>query len=174
MALDESPKSLSAARTAVKLFPDPTTEFLVINVAISPVVWTGGLFGDVYGIAPSTLFLDAADLTKQAAAHLRDEAAAAGMRDPRILVASGDVAERIAAAAEEQDVDVIVVGSHTKGFLRRLVDPSVADRVVHTAHRPVLVVATEDAPREARRPSENEETAKVTGEDELPGGEVRP
>lgn len=172
VALDESPKSLNAARTAVRLFPDPATEFLVINVATAPVVWTGGTYGDVYGVAPAILFLGPGDHAKEAATHLREEAAAAGMRDPRILVASGDAAERIAAAAEEHDVDVVVVGSHTKNFLRRLIDPSVADRVVHTAHRPVLVVATTDAPRERRPVSADGDEAHGDIEDKLSGDEL--
>jgi nucleotide-binding universal stress UspA family protein len=144
VALDESPKSLHAARTAVRLFPDATTEFLVINVANAPVVWTGGIYGDVYDIAPASLFTDPGAVANEAIVHLKEEAAAAGMAHPRIIVESGDIARRITAAAEAHDVDLVVVGSHTKGFLRRLVDPSVADRVVHGAHRPVLVVVTPD------------------------------
>ena len=47
----------------------------------------------------------------------------------------------IAAAAEEHDVDVVVVGSHDKSALRRLFDPSVAVGVVRATSRPVLVVS---------------------------------
>jgi nucleotide-binding universal stress UspA family protein len=39
---------------------------------------------------------------------------------------------------------VIVVGSHDKTLLRRLIDPSVAASVVRDTHRPVLVVSGQD------------------------------
>ena len=45
------------------------------------------------------------------------------------------------AAAEEHDVDVVVVGSHDRGMLSRLLDPSVAAGVVRGTYRPVLVVS---------------------------------
>jgi nucleotide-binding universal stress UspA family protein len=144
VALDESPKSLHAAQTAVRLFPDPAVVFLVINVANAPVVWTGGAYGDVYDMVPDSFFRDPGATANEAAVHLRAEATAAGIAHPRLIVESGDVAQRITAAADRHDVDLIVVGAHTKGFLRRLVDPSIADRVVHAAHRPVLVVAALD------------------------------
>ena len=53
----------------------------------------------------------------------------------------GDPAKAICDAAEECDVDVVVVGSHDKGVLRRLIDPSVAQAVVCGTDRPVLVVS---------------------------------
>ena len=45
--------------------------------------------------------------------------------------------------AEDNEVDVIVVGSHDKSVLRRLVDPSVAAGIVRETYRPVLVVSGE-------------------------------
>jgi nucleotide-binding universal stress UspA family protein len=69
------------------------------------------------------------------------EAARTGPHDPEVLVSFGDLAEQICAAAERHDDDVIVVRSHHKGLLRRLIDPSVADQVLRGTSRPVLVVS---------------------------------
>jgi len=41
--------------------------------------------------------------------------------------------------AEEEDVDLIALGTHGRGGLRRLVLGSVADKVIRGTHRPVLV-----------------------------------
>lgn len=57
-----------------------------------------------------------------------------------IRVESGDPGERIVAMAETEKVDLIVVGSHHKGTLRRLLGRSVADDVAHHAPCPVLLV----------------------------------
>jgi nucleotide-binding universal stress UspA family protein len=52
----------------------------------------------------------------------------------------GDPSEAILRAADSHDADVIVVGSHDRGWFSRLVRPSVSSDVVRHAHVPVLVV----------------------------------
>jgi hypothetical protein len=47
---------------------------------------------------------------------------------------------------ELHDVDVVVVSSHDKVMLRRLLDPSVAQAVVQGTYRPVLVASGEAPP----------------------------
>jgi nucleotide-binding universal stress UspA family protein len=56
------------------------------------------------------------------------------------LVLKGDPAEKIVNFAEEQNVDMIVVGSHGIGGFERLVIGSVSEKVVRHAKVPVLVV----------------------------------
>lgn len=48
-------------------------------------------------------------------------------------------APAILELAEEVDADLIVVGTHGRGGLRRLILGSVADKVIRGTHRPVLV-----------------------------------
>ncbi len=144
VAVDEAPQSLRAARAAVNLFAGPDTEFLVINVAGLPVRWLGGgMYGEAVTVPMDTWLPDVERIERDQTEGVRAEAAAAGVPDPDILVAFGDPVEKICAAADDHDVDVIVVGSHDKGFLRRLIDPSVADHIVHATSRPVLVVSGE-------------------------------
>jgi len=73
--------------------------------------------------------------------ELVERADAAGVADAEVLSSRGDPAGAICDAAEEHDVDAVVVGSHDKGVLRRLLDPSVAQAVVQGTYRPVLVVS---------------------------------
>ena len=148
IALDESQESLRAARMATKLFGTDDTEFLVINVTRLPVPWVaGGIYGEVWAADPLLWGEQSAELEEEERAELQAEAAEVGIQHPEILVEMGDPADAICKAGDEHNVDVIVVGSHDKGFLRRLWDPSVADRVVHHTNRPVLVVSgTPEAP----------------------------
>jgi len=53
---------------------------------------------------------------------------------------SGDPGERICAIAAEAAVDLVVVGSHDVGTLRRILGGSVADDVAHHAPCPVLII----------------------------------
>ena len=66
-------------------------------------------------------------------------ALAAGAR-AAFLVWEGDPAEAILAASEAENVDVIVLGSHRRGLLGRLILGSTSARVSEQAQRRVLVV----------------------------------
>jgi nucleotide-binding universal stress UspA family protein len=133
IALDHSECSEHAARQAMRLFPD--AEVLAINVAQMPVPWVVEGYGAVYSLPPN--WPPPADELRAGLQHDVDEA---GLPEVELITETGDPASRICHAADDHDVDVIVVGAHQKGLWRRLVDPSVSTEVVHEATRPVLVV----------------------------------
>jgi nucleotide-binding universal stress UspA family protein len=68
-----------------------------------------------------------------------EQAAARGLTVERALVEGRPSAE-IAGYAERADCDVIVMGTHGRGGLDRLLLGSVAEKVVRTASVPVLTV----------------------------------
>jgi len=139
IALDESPVSARAAREAVRLFSDVTAEFLVISVTPTPIMWAGGAgYGMVAPFVVDPAWMQASE---ELEVELVARAEATGVTDPEPHTASGDPVRLICQAAEDHDVDVIVVGSHDKSALRRLIDPSVASGVVRETYRPVLVVS---------------------------------
>ena len=59
----------------------------------------------------------------------------------RLLGSPGD---SIIKASEEQEVDLIVVGSRGQGALRRTILGSVSDYIIHHAHVPVMICKHED------------------------------
>lgn len=145
IALDDSEVSARAAREAVRLFAD--AEFLVINVAVLPVPWVGAAgFGAVapLDVDPEWAAGGVPD-AGEAEVDLMARAEAAGVPHPEPVVKVGDPITQIVAAAEAHEVDVIVVGSHDKSALTRLVDPSVSSGVVRGTPIPVLVVSGAEA-----------------------------
>jgi nucleotide-binding universal stress UspA family protein len=56
------------------------------------------------------------------------------------FVPVGDAASEIAKAAEDWPADLIVIGSHGRGGIRRALLGSVAEGVMRQASCPVLVV----------------------------------
>lgn len=58
----------------------------------------------------------------------------------RPMVARGRPPRVIVEVADEEDVDVIIMASHTKRGLEHAILGSVTDRVLRTTSRPVLVV----------------------------------
>ncbi len=69
----------------------------------------------------------------------------AAQDDPQSLrveavITSGATAQAIVEYAEKENVQLIVVGTHGRGGVAKLLMGSVAERVVRTAHCPVLTV----------------------------------
>jgi len=61
-------------------------------------------------------------------------------RGHRLKIAFGNAGAEIAAYAEKIDADLIVLPSHGRTGIKRLLIGSVAERVVRLAHCPVLVL----------------------------------
>ena len=80
-----------------------------------------------------------AQIAQADAALGRTAAALAGIRVEK-RIEGGDIGRTICDVARELGVDAIVVGSHTRGVVGRLVTGSVSEHVVRRAPCPVLVV----------------------------------
>lgn len=140
IAMDEAPVSRRAARDASRLFAACGAEFLVVNVAGIDIPWMPGPgFGMVAPLPPDPRWLE--PVNEEDEARVAELAEAAGVPDAEPIATIGDAVTSICRAADEHDVDIIVVGSHDKSALQRLFDPSVASGVVRATHRPVLVVS---------------------------------
>lgn len=81
---------------------------------------------------------------EKALEEVADRAAARGITVERALVEGRPSAE-ITGYAERADCDVIVMGTHGRGGLNRLLLGSVAEKVVRTASMPVLTVRAVNA-----------------------------
>jgi nucleotide-binding universal stress UspA family protein len=91
------------------------------------------------GSEPEVAVLDAAPIDAAIQVAL-DVATEADLPNPQVVgEAGGDAAEAIIAAAHHHQADVIVIGSHERGWFDRLFIPSVAGNVVKDADIPVLI-----------------------------------
>ena len=148
VALDASPVSVHAAKVAARMFRGvPDVEFLALNVAAVPLAVAGDPTGGAYAI-PAEVWQELEDEATDVDA-VEERAHAAGITQVEPVAELGDPVGGIVAVAEAHDVDLIVVGAHDKGFLRRLVDPSISQAVLHHTRRPVLVVHEEHTPGDA-------------------------
>lgn len=132
------------------LFPvdfSPFTEMLLgcaeelVQVGMEEVVILHVIEGKAvadFGDHPSPGF---AALEKQAREELEKLWRSTVHRDfqAKILVETGSPATAILDVARKEDVDLIIIGSHGKGFLSRLVQGSVSEKVMKLADRPVLI-----------------------------------
>jgi nucleotide-binding universal stress UspA family protein len=127
---------------------DGKTEYMLLTVVPPPVLPVGA---PVTGIeaAPIATPEQADELTeayKEEAQQSLDRTAQAfgGPADSNHPVDRriefGDPAAEICRVAEDEGFDVIVVGSHGSGFVKRVLLGSVSQHLLHHAPCPVLVV----------------------------------
>jgi nucleotide-binding universal stress UspA family protein len=136
IAVDGSEHSKNAIEAVVKLVgASAQLEVLLLNVRSEP-----SLYGE---LTPTTYHeLDAAVRAEQARVleEAADQARAGGLIVAGTLAPSGMVASEIVRAASEARVDQIVLGTRGMGAMGGLFLGSVAQRVVHQANVPVLLV----------------------------------
>jgi len=139
LATDLTSASSSATEEAVELAVRLDARLLVMSVLETG---KGGM--PRRGVRP-----EVRDARSREVQAVVGQARAAGA-DASFLVWEGEAGEAITAAAEAEQVDLIVVGSHGRSTVGRFLLGSVSDHVVHHATCPVLVVrAPEELPTPA-------------------------
>ena len=141
--------SAAAALEFLAGFPFPAgSEAIVLSVIDDRSFPGDDEFGDAFGIAlQETREVQQGETERLLAAagqRLR-EAGWTGSTQIR----NGDPAEEIIRAAEEQDVDLVVLGSHGTTGIGRFLLGSVSDRVLGHAPCSVLIVRAPAAPQPA-------------------------
>jgi nucleotide-binding universal stress UspA family protein len=150
-AIDFSETSLEAARTAAHLARDARGRLHLLHVVpdVSENPWTV--------TAPG---VDITELQRVLTSEANGKLAALAAMEPfrsahvTCVVGTGSVPEAVVRYATDHAADLIVLGTHGYGALKRLLLGHVADRVIREAHCPVLAF-----PCERLRQHEAESTA---------------
>lgn len=112
-----------------------------VPITAEPMVVSSGLYQKLNDIAR-----DRTRAIAEAAAETVGSEPKSGPVEITTKVALGDPAAVIVETAAAWNADLIIVGSHGRGFWGRLALGSVSDRVLHTAPCSVLVVREKPAP----------------------------
>lgn len=101
---------------------------------------------DTASIGPgSAALLDGLTRTAETAVtEARERATAAGVERVEHSISRGSPAREIVAAAEGADADLVVMGTHGRSGLQRVVLGSVTETVLRHASVPVLAIPTEE------------------------------
>jgi nucleotide-binding universal stress UspA family protein len=85
------------------------------------------------------------DEGKQIVVNAKKDLASRGVNEERVVTAvlDGHPAEELDKYAGSHDIDLVVIGSHGRKGLDRLLIGSVADKVVRGAKVPVLIVRSQ-------------------------------
>lgn len=130
LPVDGSDASERAAHVASDLASRYGAEIIVLNVRE---------YEYLYGVeTEAELSQDAIDLVDGYVRRMKD--AGLNARGEVASALHGGIAREILAMAKHENVHLVVMGTHGLSPWRRLVLGSVAHKVLHSAHVPVLVV----------------------------------
>ena len=145
IATDGSEVSLDAARKGVALLsPTKVTLLSVADTSIAEDSGAGGFEGNLLSPAESERARDA--ILSEGEDEVDSTLDALGV-DPSIVkhrVVEGAAGPMICHVAEDAGVDVVVVGSHGRGWFQRVVIGSVSEYVARHSSVPVLVIRHDD------------------------------
>jgi nucleotide-binding universal stress UspA family protein len=128
--VDFSPESLAAVDVGLSLVDSPA-HLHVVHVLIDIMPLEAG---EVWGVIDPQARID------QIQKLLREKLTDSRYSGVHTAVLMGEPAHGIANYAQEKHADLIVIPSHGRTGITRLLIGSVAERVVRLAHCPVLVL----------------------------------
>jgi nucleotide-binding universal stress UspA family protein len=151
LATDGSDIALDAAARGLAVLAEPTKVTLLSVIAdVAADAGAGGIEGPIY--TPEQEEELRKSEQRNASRELADTEKVVRRVRPNATIAqmveTGDPAAVICLVASDLGVDVVLVGSHGKGFLSRVLLGSVSEHVARHAPCPVLVVRPHEAARD--------------------------
>jgi nucleotide-binding universal stress UspA family protein len=137
VGVDGSNPSKDAARYAIDLAKKVGARVHIVTVIDYSTFYTTTSAGVAAWAGVLNSIRDSARSILNATVH---EAQKAGVTNSSALLESHDAATGIVKEAEKIEADLLIVGSHGRTGLRRVLIGSVAERVMRLAHCPVLVI----------------------------------
>ena len=148
IALDYDPTAQKVAETGHKLAKAMKARTILLHVIsdatyysslnYSPIMGFGGFSRDTIQIdTAEELMKVAQDYLDKSKQHLRD-------RMIETVVRKGDFGETILKTATDLNVDIIVMGTHSRRGLEKILMGSVAEKVLHHSLIPLFIIPTRD------------------------------
>jgi len=147
IALDYDPTSQKVAETGFSIAKAIKAEAILLHVILDPVYYSSVDYSPIMGFTGYTnlnlLQLETVEGLKEASQKFLDEAKRhLGDKTIKTLVKEGDCAETIIKTAKELNIDIIVMGSHSRRWLENILMGSVVEKVLHHNSLPLLLIPT--------------------------------
>jgi nucleotide-binding universal stress UspA family protein len=143
IATDGSENSRKAAKIGIELAKLSQGSVLIVYVTdIGRYVSSAGLIPTFGGVSPEVIddiVASLKDAGEKATLQVDEMARANGVASEKLIV-DGNPANEILRIAENNKIDVIVMGGIGKTGLEKFLMGSVAEKVVHNSKLPVLIV----------------------------------
>ena len=151
IALDYEPSAEKIAETGHTIATALNAEIVLLHVIAEPAYYSSMEYSPFMGFSGfmDTINVDMSDSVAKnvnalALEFLNKSKQHLGNNNIETMVAEGNFAETIVESAEKAQADIIVMGSHTRRGLDKLLMENVAEKVVHLSKVPVLVIPIKD------------------------------
>ncbi|MCX6234076.1 MAG: universal stress protein [Bacteroidetes bacterium] len=147
IALDYDPTAQKVAELGFSLAKTMGAEVILLHVISDPVYYSSAEYSPIMGfngfMETGPLQLNSVDALKRASLHFLDKSRHhLGDKSIQTLVEEGDLAESILKTAKDLHVDVIVMGSHSRKWLEKIVMGSVTEKVLSHTSIPLFIIPT--------------------------------
>ena len=147
IALDYDPTAEKVAEAGYALARAMQAEVILLHVLADTMYYMPVDYFPVMGFTgipqtslPEPLNID--ELKKGAQLFLDASKQHLGDDNIKTIVIEGDFAETILTIAKEQDVSILVVGSHSRSGLEKILMGSVIEKLLHDSNVPLYIVPT--------------------------------
>ena len=149
IALDYNPTAQKVAETGYLLAKSLGADTILLHVISDPVYYSSTDYSPIMGFSGymdmSPLQLDSVEGLKQASLVFLDKTRDhLGNKKIQILAEDGDYAEVIIKTAKKLEADIIVIGSHSRKWLEKIVMGSVTEKVLDQTKIPLFIVPTKN------------------------------
>lgn len=147
ITLDYDPSAQKVAETGYQLGKAMQAEIILLHIIedavyyssleYSPIMGFGGFGMPDISMIPdiNALKTAALDFLEKSKTHLNDATIVT-------VTENGNSSEMIIKVAKEMDVDIIIMGSHSRSGLEKILMGSVTEKVLHHSSIPVLIIPT--------------------------------
>ncbi len=148
IALDYDPSAQAVAETGYALAKGMQAELVLLHILADPSYYAAYEYSPIMGfnnnfISPETLPPDvSAEIRKGAVEFLNRSKEHLGDTGIQTLVNEGDVADTILQTAATVQADIIVLGSHSRRGLEKILMGSVTEKVLHRSSIPLFIIPT--------------------------------
>lgn len=147
IALDYDPTAQKVAETGFSLAKTMGAEVILLHVISDPVYYSSTEYSPIMGFTGymdmDPLQSNSVDGLKKASQHFLDKSKHhLGDKTIQTQVKEGDFAESILKTAKDLHADIIVMGSHSRKWLEKIVMGSVTEKVLNHTSIPLFIIPT--------------------------------
>lgn len=150
IALDYNPTAQKVAESAYALGIETNSQMVLLHVLAEPIQYATSGYSSIMGFGG---YIDLEmlpsfgneQLIQSSQEYLEATKKFLGNDTIQTLVKEGNVAETILEIASQINADLIVMGSHSKGWLEQKLIGSQTENVLHHTPIPLLIIPTKGA-----------------------------
>lgn len=147
IALDYEPSAEKIAETGNTIATALNAEIVLLHVIAEPAYYSSMEYSPIMGYSGfmDSFNVELSDTLKNNIAALSQEfldksKTHLGNENIKTIVTEGNFAESIVECAEKEQADIIVMGSHSRRGLDKLLMENIAEKVLQLSKVPVLVI----------------------------------